>query len=97
MKTLCDLRLRCLSNPPYFAAAPFSHKTTRADGIAEFGLLTARHLRYITSSSPWLPGSADYSTRCGTLVNWTRSRDSTHQTLSPTPVPTVRAKPEGDI
>src|SRR5262245_40608256 len=97
MKTLCELRLSCLPNPPYLATVQFPHKTTRADCIAEFGLLTARRVRYITSSSPWHPGSADYSMRCGTLANWTRSRDSTHQTLSPTPVPTVRVKPEGDI
>src|SRR5215475_2240626 len=41
------------------------------------------------------PSCAAYSTRCGPLANWTTSRSSIHQTLLPTPVPTVRAKPEG--
>ena len=47
------------SIPPYFATAPFSHKTTGSDFIEGFGLLTAHCVRHITSSSSWRPANTD--------------------------------------
>src|SRR5215211_9083108 len=44
-------------NPPFFATVPCSHKATRSDCIAGFGVLTVCRVRHITSPS-WRPAHA---------------------------------------
>src|SRR5215468_3233993 len=49
-----DLESR-LGNPPFFATAPVYHNTTHSAYIAGFELLTAWHVRNITSPLSWRP------------------------------------------
>src|SRR5947199_10816150 len=47
--------------PPFFATVTCSRNTTpRSNCVVSFGLLTARRVMHIRSSSSWRPASADH-------------------------------------